>query len=37
MQGPFGTTEAINITGTAISPVVTWVRFSPLYPQSALL
>jgi len=24
MQGPFGTTEAINTTGTAISPVVTW-------------
>lgn len=25
MQGPFGSTEAINITGTAISPLVTWV------------
>jgi hypothetical protein len=24
MQGPFGSTEAINVTGTAISPVVTW-------------
>lgn len=26
MQGPFGSTEAVNITGTAISPLVTWVR-----------
>jgi len=24
MQGPFGSTEAINVSGTEISPLVTW-------------
>ena len=24
MQGPFGSTEACNVTGTAVSPVLTW-------------
>lgn len=24
MQNPFGSTESVNVTGTAISPVVTW-------------
>ncbi len=24
MQGPYGSTEAINVNGTEISPLVTW-------------
>ena len=24
MQGPYGSTEAINVKGTEISPLVTW-------------
>ena len=30
MQGPYGSTESVNLSGTKISPVITWDSKSKL-------